>query len=172
MMRARKTSREFDAPSTTPMSDSGAMDATDQFHVGVVVPDLDGELARLTGLLGYEWGDEVDVPVMVRFPSGEQEVRFRFRYSLDEPRLELIQQQPGTLWMPVEESGLHHLGFWSDDLVADGAVLTASGYSMQAEGVDDAGVVNWAYYAAPSGPRVELIDRALEPMLELLYRRH
>ena len=145
------------------------MRARDQFHVGVVVADLDAERERLTGLFGYEWGDEVDVAVMVRTAAGEREVPFRFCYSRDEPRLELIQQQPGTLWMPVEPSGLHHLGFWSDDLVADGTALVAAGFEQEAEGFDDSGRTQWAYYGRRAGPRVELIDRALQPFIELLY---
>src|SRR4051794_19086156 len=115
------------------------MDPADQYHVGIVVPDLDEALERLTALFDYEWGDEVDVPTSVRFPGGEQEVRFRFRYSRTLPRIEVIEQAPGTLWMPVEGSGLHHFGHWSDDLAADGTALRDAGYALEAEGVDDAG---------------------------------
>ncbi len=146
------------------------MNASDQFHTGVVVPDLDAELERLTALFGYEWSDEVKASTQVRFPSGEETVEFQFRYSRTTPRLEIIQQQPGTLWMPIEVSGLHHLGFWSDDLAADSADLRASGYELQAEGVDpSSGAVTWAYLAAASGPRVELVSTALRPFLEVLY---
>jgi len=53
--------------------------------------------------------------------------------------------------------------------MSDSGAMDAS--DQLAEGVDGAGAVSWAYYAAASGPRVELIDRTLKPMLELLYRR-
>src|SRR5829696_2488683 len=145
------------------------MQATEQFHVGVVVPDLDAELDRLTALFGYAWSDEVALTTPVRFPSGEEEVEIRFRYSRNAPRLELIQQRPGTLWMPVEGSGLHHLGYWSDDVAADGAGLRDAGYVVEAEGVDDAGTPTWAYFGARSGPRIELVSTTVRPFLEQLY---
>jgi catechol 2,3-dioxygenase-like lactoylglutathione lyase family enzyme len=146
-----------------------ALRAADQFHVGIVVPDLDAELERLTRLFGYEWGQEVSVTTPVRFPSGDGSVAFRFRYSRSRPRLEIIEQQPGTLWMPVADSGLHHLGYWSDDPTVDGGALDGSGYTLEVEGLDPAGARSWAFYGAPHGPRIELVSRALQPGLEMLY---
>jgi hypothetical protein len=143
--------------------------AADQFHTGIVVADLDPALSRLTELLGLGWGAEVSVAVPVRFPSGEQEVDIRFRYSTSEPRLELIEAVPDTLWTPVGESGLHHIGCWSDDLAADTGHLLAKGYRVEAEGLDDSGSVAWAYFGTTSGPRIELIDRSLEPGIRLLF---
>jgi len=146
------------------------MDAANQFHVGVVVPDLDAELDRLTALFGYEWSDEVALTTRVRFPSGEDDVEVRFRYSKNAPRLEIIQQRPGTLWMPVEGSGLHHLGYWSDDVAADGDALLAAGYSVEVEGVDESGPPAWAYYGATDRPRIELVSTTLRPFMEQLWR--
>jgi hypothetical protein len=144
------------------------MRASDQFHVGIVVADLDRELERLTAVAGYQWGTEVHVDTSVLLPAGEVTVDFRFRYSVDTPRLELIQQQDGTLWMPVEGSGVHHLGYWSDDIAADGAALDGAGFHREASGMDG-GAVNWAYYAGEGRPRIELVSRTLQPFLELLY---
>ena len=146
------------------------MDAANQFHVGVVVPDLDAELGRLNALFGYEWSDEVALTTPVRFPSGEQEVEIRFRYSRNAPRLEIIQQRPGTLWMPVEGSGLHHLGYWSDDVAADGAALGEAGYAVEAEGVDGNGTPTWAYFGATDQPRIELVSTSVRPFMEQLWR--
>jgi len=144
------------------------MTAADQFHAGIV-DDLDRALAELTELFGYDWSDEVDVEQPVQLPSGEALVRFRFRYSRSTPRLEVIQAQPGTLWTRVASSGLHHLGYWSDDVAADGAALERSGYELEAAGVDGDGNRMWSYHGSSTGPRIELITRALEPALSMLW---
>lgn len=145
------------------------MKAADQYHVGIVVDDLDAELAQLTELFGYEWTDEVALPVAVRFRDGTRQVDFRFRYSKNEPRLEVIEARPGTVWTPVEKSRLHHLGYWSDDVAGDGATLATAGYIVEAEGVDHAGHVSWAYWGIADGPRIELVSRSVEPFMALLW---
>ena len=145
------------------------MRATDQFHVGIVVPDFEETLSRLDALLGCRWGAEMRIEAPVRTPEGEQLVEFRFRYSTSHPLLEVIEQRPGTVWMPVPGSGLHHLGYWSDDLAADADALARAGYEPEVHGVDPSGTPIWAYHRAPSGPRVELVSRAMEPLLRPLY---
>jgi len=145
------------------------MDATDQFHVGVVVADLDAELERLATLFGYQWSDEVALTTTVRFASGDQDVEMRFRYSRNAPRLEVIQQRPGTLRMPVEGAGIHHLGYWSDDVAADGAALREAGYAVEAEGVDGSGTPTWAYFGDGHHPRIELVSTSLRPFMQQLF---
>ena len=46
------------------------MKASDQFHLGIVVDDLEGTLAQLTELFGYEWAPEIGGPTPVVLPSG------------------------------------------------------------------------------------------------------
>lgn len=145
------------------------MRAADQFHVGLVVDDLDTALDELTALFGYEWGDEVDVPTRVLLPDGEATVAFRFRYSRSTPRLEVIQSRPGTLWTPAPGSGIHHLGYWSDDVAADGARLERAGYAREVAGVDGEGTPRWAYHRHPGRPRIELVSRTLAPLMAALW---
>jgi hypothetical protein len=145
------------------------MRAADQFHIGVVVADLDAALAELTQLFGYEWCDEIRVDQPVRVPSGDMTVEFQFRYSRTTPRLEVIQQQPGTLWMPAAGSGIHHLGYWSDDVAADGAALERAGYAQEAAGRAPDGKPVWAYHRSATGPRIELVSRSLEPLMATMW---
>jgi hypothetical protein len=145
------------------------MKAADQFHTGVVVEDLEKALAELTALFGYEWCDEVHVDQPVQLPSGDATIEFRFRYSRSTPRLEVIQQQPGTLWAPARGSGIHHLGYWSDDVAADSAALEGAGYAFEAAGTGPEGARTWAYYRPADGPRIELVSRALEPFMEMMW---
>jgi catechol 2,3-dioxygenase-like lactoylglutathione lyase family enzyme len=146
------------------------MRARDQYHVGIVVDDLDAALDELGRVLGHEFGPEVDVEQRVHLPGGDQTVRFRFRFSRTEPRVEVIQAQPGTLWVPAAGGAGHHLGFWSDDVAADGAALAQAGYTFEAAGTDESGNPRWAYHRSAGGLRIELVDRAMEDLLSGLWR--
>jgi hypothetical protein len=137
-----------------------------QFHVGIVVDDLDAALAQLTDLFGYRWCDEIAVPTDVALPTGGRVVDFRFAYSMDAPRLEIIQSIPGTLWTPVADSGVHHLGYWCDDVDGASAALERSGLAREAAGVQPDGSATWAYHRAASGPRIELVSASLRPLME------
>ena len=142
------------------------MNATDLFHVGIVVDDLDEALKELGGLLGYEWCPVFAIETPVVLPEGEVMVDLRFVYSKTEPRVELIQARPGTPWVPAIDSGIHHAGYWSEDVTLDGRKLEASGYAEEARGVLPEDTTIWAYYRSPRGLRIELVSRQLQAGLE------
>ena len=144
------------------------MRAGDLYHTGIVVEDLDEALTFWTETAGYRWGPTVggDTPVVT--PDGEITVPMRIAYSADEPRLELVQAIPGTLWMPAD-SGVHHVGYWSDDVDADVARLLrrrarARGQGPRARRIDAVGVLQ-----GRPGPRIELVSRAMQPLLQQLF---
>lgn len=141
----------------------------DQFHAGIVVDDLEAALAQLSDLFGYEWCDEIAVRTEVTLPTGPVEVDQRFRYSRDEPRLEVIQSVPGTLWEPAAGSGIHHLGYWSADLARDAAALEGRGFAREAAGIRPDGALFWAYFRAAAGPRIELVSTDLRPGLTAYF---
>lgn len=145
------------------------MRAEDQFHTGIVVDDLDAMVAGLSELFGYEWCDEIAVPTPVDLPQGQITLTLRFRYSRSVPRLEVIESVPGTLWTAVDGSGIHHLGYWSDDVPSDCDRLTARGLALEATGRRPDGTAYWAYLRGQGGPRVELVSRDLETMLQQLW---
>jgi len=139
----------------------------DQYHAGIVVADLDATLEKLTALAGYQFADEYKGDNLVRTPDGESLVSMRFAYSLGPaPLIEVIQQCPGTVWMPVPGSGLHHVGYWVDDVEAESAALEAAGLSLEVAGVGPDGNPYWAYYSDGIGPRLELVSRAAKPMID------
>jgi hypothetical protein len=135
----------------------------------VVVDDLDAALLRLSELFGYRWSDVFEGQVQVWLPDGDREIPLRFVYSRTFPRIEVIQAIEGTVWVPSAGSGIHHLGYWSDDVEGDGARLEEDGYVMEARGRVPNGAAPWSYHWAPAGFRVELVDRALQPMLERFW---
>jgi hypothetical protein len=140
--------------------------AADQFHVGIVVDDLDSARAELTELFGYQWCPEMSVRTPVMLATGETELDLRFTYSVSVPRVEVIQSIPGTPWIPAQGSHIHHLGYWSDDVAADAVRLAERGYVEEATGVRPDGAPVWAYHKSPSGPRIELVSRLIQPALE------
>ena len=142
------------------------MRGEDQFHVGVVVDDLDAALEDLTDLFGYRWCPAMAVETPVVVSTGEFMLDLRFTYSATVPRVEVIQSVPGTLWVPAAGSGVHHLGYWSDDVEADGRRLVERGYAEEARGVGSDGGAVWTYHRGASGPRIELVSREIQAGLE------
>jgi Glyoxalase/Bleomycin resistance protein/Dioxygenase superfamily len=142
------------------------MNAEDQFHVGIVVDDIDSALETLADRFGYEWCEEMGGPTPVTLPSGDAVVDLRFVYSMTVPRLEIIRTVPGSLWEPVAGSGIHHLGYWSDDVPADSAELARHGYATEATGSRPDGEPYWTFHKGPSGPRIELVSRSVQAPLE------
>jgi hypothetical protein len=78
----------------------------------------------------------------------------------------VIKSVPGTLWVPASGSGVHHVGYWSDQLEDDGRALVSHGYVEEARGVHADGTVVWAYHRSANGPRIELVSRQIQAGLE------
>ena len=141
------------------------MRAEDQFHIGIVVDDLESTLEQLTALFGYEWCDVIGGPIAVTGPAGDATVDLRFAYSRTSPRLEVIRTAPGSLWEPAD-SGIHHVGYWSDDVAADSAELVSQGWAVEAVGSRPDGTPYWSFHRSATGPRVELVSRSVQAGME------
>lgn len=150
-------------------SDS-SLSAADQYHVGIIADDPAATMAQLTELLGYEWCDPIGGTITVGTPSGDITVEVRTWYSKTTPRLEVAQSHPGTVWTRAD-SGLHHVGYWVDDVAATIAELEKRGYAFEAAGKRPDGEPYWAYLigpagSGPAGPRLEIVSRQLQPIME------
>jgi catechol 2,3-dioxygenase-like lactoylglutathione lyase family enzyme len=132
------------------------------YHVGIVVADLDAAMAEYGSVFGVEWTGRLGADQPIRFPDRTATITFAAVYSRQGPcRLELVQEIPGTLWTCGR--GLHHLGFWCDDVAAAGARLEKAGYApVAAQDPGDGSPPMFAYYAGPDGIYVELVSA---PML-------
>jgi len=142
------------------------------FHVGYVVPDLDEAMERLTVSAGLRWAQTRSLPVRLRTPAGEIATEVNLTYSVQgPPHLELIAEQPGTIW-GSEHSGLHHLGYWSGRFAEDIDALTRAGFEVEAGALDEHGALTrFAYLREPdTGLRVELRDEARRPATEQWLR--
>lgn len=138
------------------------------FHVGIVVPDLDAAKARFTELLGTEWGPVLENEIEVRDGDGNDlVVPNRICYSTQAPYLELIQEVADTPWVCNEHSNLHHIGFFSGELVADSGHLRAAACPLELmDGHGDAPPGTFVYHRDPLGVRVEVVNAAMRPMME------
>jgi hypothetical protein len=124
--------------------------AADLYHTGIVVPDLEVSMARLAGIAGYRWTTIQAADLTIRLADGERVLPLRYAYSLDAPHLELVQ-----------EVAAHHLGYLCDDVPATSKLLEKAGFAFEAGAVLDGTPALFAYHLAPSGVRVEIVDRAL-----------
>ncbi|HEY9311033.1 VOC family protein [Williamsia sp.] len=148
------------------------MKAEDLFHVGIVTHDLEATQTQLSSLLGYEWGPEVGAPIEVTLPPGLVTVEVRCAFSITTPRLEVVRSVPGTFWEPAEGSGVHHAGYWSDDVDADAAELTSQGYVTEATRSGPDGSLFFAFLRSDTGYRMELVTRAAEPHMQQCWAHH
>lgn len=141
-----------------------ALRPEDFYHTGIIVPDLDAAMARLTALAGYRWITPVSYTLPFRTTSGSQEVTSTFVYSLQAPHVELIKEVPGTAWAAAPGNAIHHLGYWTDDLAESAKRLEDNGFAFEATAdTDGPNLALFAYYVDAAGTRIEIVDRALFP---------
>lgn len=148
------------------------MKAEDLFHVGIVTEDLSATRDQLTALLGYEWGPEIGGPIEVTLQTGAVTVDIRCAYSVTTPRLEVVRSIPGTFWEPAPGSGIHHAGYWSDDVGADTAELERQGYAVEATRSGPDGSPFFSFVRSDSGFRMELVTRLAEPSIAQCWAVH
>ena len=142
------------------------------YHVGIVVPDIIEAWATFSGQLGVRWGPVLHLDA-VEYRDGDGRdvvLPTTMCYSVDAPHLELVQEVAGSIWVRNEYSNLHHIGFWSDDLGADGSELAGAGCPLQLCGrsADDA-PVSFAYHRNELGVRIELVDATLRETMGFLF---
>lgn len=141
-----------------------ALRPEDFYHTGIIVPDLEAAMARLSALAGYRWISPVSYTLPFRTTVGTQEVTSTFVYSLQAPHVELIKEVPGTAWTAAPGNSIHHLGYWTDNLAESAKILEDNGFTFEAT-ADTAppDLALFAYYLDAAGTRIEIVDRALFP---------
>jgi Glyoxalase/Bleomycin resistance protein/Dioxygenase superfamily len=141
-----------------------ALQPEDYYHTGIVVPDLEAAMARLSALAGYRWITPLTYTLPFRTANGSRELTSTFVYSLQSPHLELIQQVPGSPWIAAPGNSVHHLGYFTDDLAETAGMLEADGFTFEATAdISPPDLALFAYYIDAFGTRIEIVDRALFP---------
>lgn len=140
------------------------------FHSGLIVADVDAAMRDLGGALGLGWSTLKESETAVWTPDGRVDLTFRGGFSKPGPtRLELIEAVPGSLWDGPDDISLHHVSFWSTDLVRDSAELAGKGFPLMATTwlSDHPGRPElFAYHRRASGPYLELLDERERPQYE------
>ncbi|ORV90644.1 bleomycin resistance protein [Mycobacterium interjectum] len=141
-----------------------ALRPEDFYHTGIVVPDLDAAMARLSALAGYRWINPMSYTLPFRTAAGVRELTSTVVYSLQSPHVELVQEVPGSPWTAAPGNAVHHLGYFSDNLAESAAALEANGFTLEMT-ADTPGseLALFAYYTDANGTRIEIVDRALFP---------
>lgn len=141
-----------------------ALRPEDLYHTGIAVADIDAEMARLSAVAGYRWITPQTYTLPMRTVTGTRELTMTFVYSLQSPHIELVQEIPGTPWTAAPGNAIHHLGYFTDDLVGTGRMLNDNGYTLEAtSAVSESDLALFAYYIDVLGTRIEIVDRALFP---------
>jgi hypothetical protein len=141
-----------------------ALRPEDFYHTGIIVPDLDAAMSRLTALAGYQWINPLSYTLPFRTATGTREMTSTFVYSLQAPHLELITEVPGTPWTAAPDNAIHHLGYFTDNLAETAQALEDNGFTFEATADTTPGeLALFAYYVDASGTRIEIVDRALFP---------
>ena len=146
------------------------MKAEDLFHLGIVTDKPEATRMELRALFGYEWGDEIGGPIAVTVPAGDTVVDLSCAYSVTTPRIEVVRSVPGTLW--EQAPGIHHAGYWSDDVAADAGELVRCGFVTEATRLGSDGQPSFTFHRSKTtGLRIELVSRVAQPGLQRCWAR-
>jgi Glyoxalase/Bleomycin resistance protein/Dioxygenase superfamily len=141
-----------------------ALRPEDLYHTGIVVPDLDAAMARLTALAGYRWITPLSYTLPFRTATETRELSSTIVYSVQSPHLELVQEVPGTPWTAAPGNAVHHLGYFTDNLTETARALERDGFTFEMTAdVPRQELALFAYYVDAVGTRIEIVDRALFP---------
>ncbi len=136
------------------------------YHWGIVAADFDATCEELGAVCGLTWAKPMRREFDLRQPDGVITVNFRLTYSTEgPPHYEILESSPGTLWdSTTAQGGVHHLGFWSEDVTGDAARLEAAGYPCGATAATpDGRPAGFSYHRLHSGLWVELVDLSRKP---------
>jgi hypothetical protein len=152
------------------------LNATDIYHTGFVVPDIETAMAEFTAVFGVSWTDVEEREMPIVTPEGSRVVTLRFVYSQGgAPLIELLEPVAGTAWETPSNSfgggAAHHIGVWAPDFAATSEKLVAAGFPRLLTFDDGSGKpVRFAYHRLSSGAIVELIDATRRAELEAWFQ--
>ena len=141
------------------------------YHTGVIVDDLDKTMARWTEALGLHWAPPMTSTLPLMCPTGLEEREVRYTYSIEGPHhVEILEQiNPAPYLKLTGGRHVHHLGYYTSDLVGESARLSALGMRCELSAVDEEGRVTRAtfhYDALAPGMWIELVDQAQTTIID------
>jgi hypothetical protein len=137
------------------------------WHIGIAVPDLEKGQKELGEVFGLNWRPARIRKLTLADAAGRRrEVECHVAFSLGAPfAVEVWQAIPGTPLDIPESGGVHHIGYWVDDLAAEAKRLDTLGYPSYAM-AGTTPLLN----RGPAGTLIELCDlRSDRPSLRDLF---
>ena len=142
-------------------------------HVGIATVDVQALVASLGPLFGLTFVALPRPAIHHDSPRGPVSPSPAVAWSSEGPlHLEVVETGPGTVYATDRSTYLHHVGYWSDDLLADVTRCEAEGWTVEATVNDEDGrPSSFAYLSRAGDPWIELIDSANQPWLYALLAR-
>ena len=124
------------------------------WHIGIAVHDLEKGQRELSEVFGLRWRPARVRRLTLADAADRYEVECHVVFSLGGPfAVEVWQAIPGTPLDMPDGGGVHHIGYWVDDLAAESKRLDALGYPAYAT-VGTTPLL----YRGPAGTIIELCD--------------
>jgi hypothetical protein len=151
------------------------------FHTGVIVDDLERAMESWGTALGLHWAPPKTATTPMSCPDGVLPREVRFVYSVEGPHhIELLEQVDATPYLSLTGGRhIHHLGYFTTDLVGQSRRLEEQGFPCELSGVGDDGRPNRAtFHRHPLAPGmwIELVDESvaadIDPWMAEAARRH
>lgn len=104
------------------------------WHIGIAVPDLEKGKKELGEVFGLRWRPARVRKLTLADAAGQSyEVECHVVFSLGGPfAVEVWQAIPGTPLDMPQAGGIHHIGYWVDDIAAEAKRLDALGHPSYA----------------------------------------
>jgi hypothetical protein len=139
------------------------------YHFGIVASDFDRTIEELSENLGLEWASVTEFEMVCEQPNGIVTADMKVVYSITgPPHFEVIRVAPGTVWGEAD-LGVHHLGYWTENLQDDHKRLTDEGYVWEATyyNSETEGPFGFTYHTlSDTRLRLELVDIARKPAFD------
>jgi hypothetical protein len=148
--------------------------ATNVFHLGILVKDMDAGVERFGALLGIRFRPPAIAHVDAYVEGSRSSVLdLKVTYSMEgPPYVELLEAQGDGLYGAHHGEGFHHIGVWEPDCEARKAEWERKG--LESEGVQytPEGRIIVAYFRPEGshGARLELVDEARRRQMEQWIR--
>ncbi|MFF3573872.1 VOC family protein [Nocardia jiangxiensis] len=142
------------------------------WHIGFIVDNVDTAMADLTAALGLSWADIHHVKANLQGLDGRvYRVDSRVVFSVDQPvSIELIEPSHDTPLVRRGDSAFHHIGYWSENLVAEQSRLDEHSWPCLAYRPADQGDRRIQLSEGPFGILIEACSTlASRPGLEHFY---
>jgi hypothetical protein len=133
------------------------------YHTGIIVDSLQNAMDTWGEALGLVWAPPRTSTVPLECPDGILDREVRFTYSLEGPHfIEILEQvNPAPYLNLTGGRRVHHLGYFTDDLVRASADLEARGFRRELSGVgSDGEIARAAFHYSPESPGmwIELVS--------------